>query len=915
MRRPLVGLSAILLSSMLSLTPGALGDPPPKPASDVEAVGTAVLDTNAFWKVRTVRETEELVLPNGEVKHARVDGNVGGYFQKNMDVIEAPESAYKIVEVPNIRLPAETPADWMKPGYDDSAWVRLRLPVLDKSIDREWKLIQLRGMFEVADPDSAGDLTVSLTFRGGAVVYINGEEVGRGYMPQGELTPYTNADAYSPDAYFTAAGHVLFRTDRSEENKPRIDSRIRKFINLVIPPEKLKKGVNVLSVGIHRAPNLAAWYLRHNKGSYTIHDDCVWVAIGLSDIKLIAPPGSSMKANTGLIKGKGFKVWNQSIIQTTFVQDYPDPFSPVNPIKLVGVRGGNFSGQINVGDDEEITGLKVEVTDLKGPATIPASALAVRYGLPDGSWQPLAFDSLEEQPMDEVPIYKEHGGAVQPIWISVRVPRDAKDAPPGDYTGSVTVTAKGVKPVVVPMQLRLIDWALPPVSEYVSRLDIVESPESVAMAYDVDAEHMWGEKHLKLLDKTFTLLAEMGCKTLYITGVRRTHFGNEHALIRWVRGEDGELSPEFSIVEKYLDVATKHLGKVPGVILYCWEPPESQGHAGGAGGASRTYDRPALITVFDPATGKQTARQGPAWGTPEAKVFWKKMTDGIKPILAKRGLESSMLFGLVGDARPTKQAMEDICSGVTDPHWAIHSHLYCDKWPVKDGYPMGFVNALWGIGCQPADPKDGLSFGWSNKLWLSYYPREMSLGSTLVEHRTKLENWMGARTGYTPFISKGTGPRGLGRIGGDFWNVVKNEKGRPVASLAGRYPESAWGQLNLNYCISYLLGKGKNGPVATVRSEAFRESLQEVEARILLEKALFDDEAPTLLGEDLMKRCRSALDDRVRICLHAAGEGQPWFVSSDWSARSELLFTLASEVTKKMGRAPKPNLTMPPKKP
>ena len=31
--------------------------------------------------------------------------------------------------------------------------------------------------------------------------------------------------------------------------------------------------------------------------------------------------------------------------------------------------------------------------------------------------------------------------------------------------------------------------------------------------------------------------------------------------------------------------------------------------------------------------------------------------------------------------------------------------------------------------------------------------------------------------------------------------------------MAGRYPEAYWGQLNLNYCVSYIMGRGKNHPV------------------------------------------------------------------------------------------------------
>ena len=39
------------------------------------------------------------------------------------------------------------------------------------------------------------------------------------------------------------------------------------------------------------------------------------------------------------------------------------------------------------------------------------------------------------------------------------------------------------------------------------------------------------------------------------------------------------LAVQTGILERYLDTAMKHMGRIPGVILLCWEPPYSQGHA------------------------------------------------------------------------------------------------------------------------------------------------------------------------------------------------------------------------------------------------------------------------------------------------------------------------------------------------
>ncbi len=878
----------------------------------------SILDTRSLWRFRTVRETPEVVGPDGAVVHGTAVALEGakGWFSKNPDKGSLPPDKFKVqpVEKSRVRpLPSDTPADWMKPDFDDSAWARARGPVLGNffSEDDEWKLILMRGRFEVTDPGRAGELSLSMAFRGGVVVYLNGEEVHRAFMPKGALSLTTPAEPYPLSAYFTTDGFVLpwgrqttkrELSQRPQDVRDRVASRTRRVEDVKLPGSKLRKGANVLAVSIHRAPATAEFFVSRPKGRTGMHSDLWWTRLGLVSVNLKAQPGSSVIPNVGPATGAGFAVWNHNCAQKVSVRDYPEPLVRLRPVRLSGVRNGTFAGQVVVGDGKPLKGLKAAASDLKGPGIIPASAVRVRYGVADGGGG--RFDSLEDVPPEEVPVNATSGRAVLPLWITVTVPADAKA---GDYEGAVTVSAAGVGPVAVPLQIRVADWSLPPASEYVLCMDFMQSPETVAMAYDVP---LWSEEHLKLLDRTFELLGAMANKTLFVTCIRRTHMGNEHAMVRWVRDE-GELRPDFTIVEKYLDVAMKHMGKIPGVILYCWEPPESQGHAGGAGTARRVYDKPILYTLYDPESKECSPREGPAWGTPEAREFWKKLTDGIQPVLEKRGLKGSMLFGLIGDARPTKQAMDDICNGVPGARWAVHSHYRVETW---QGHRMGMAIALWGLGYTPEDPEKGYSFGWSNPQWLSYYPREMSLGSTLTEYRSKAEAYIGARRG-KEFISKGAGPRGLGRLGADFWEVLKDSRGRPRGTLAGRYPEAAWGQLNLNFGVPRVLGMGRKGPIPTVRSESFREAAQEIEARAYVEKALLDRGATELLGEELTKRCREALDDRIRFANRCAvyrggGEGEIWYIGSGWRERAELLFGLAAEVKARYGgKDPVPDLS------
>ena len=597
--------------------------------------------------------------------------------------------------------------------------------------------------------------------------------------------------------------------------------------------------------------------------------------------------------------GEGLSVYGASTTEYVLPDAFKPAGKPGEAVRMVVVRSGIHAAQLVVCSGAPIKGLKAVPGDLKGPGTIPGSAVKVAYGVADG--EPLKqgafFDSLESEPPAEVAAGKS-GQAVQSVWLKLYVPADAK---PGDYSGKVKVSAEGGS-AEVPLEVKVFDWVMPDPKTWSAHFDAIQSPESVAMAYDVEP---WSDKHLALLDKTFAILGEMGQKTLYVTVVRRTHFGNENAVVRWTKDDKGELHPDFTNAEKYLDVATRHLGKIPGVIFYCWEPVESMGHAGGAGTAGRTTDRVMQYTLWDPKTGEQKKRTGPAWGSPESKELWKRFNEGLKPVLEKRGLTGSKLFGLIGDCRPTKLTMDDICTGAENPRWAVHSHFYCPEW---QGHKIGMAIALWGIHMNICDPKQGRGFGWNTDFWLSYYPREFAMNSPLIEHRFKMEMWMGAlslfelgQSGRSRFAC------GLGRIGCDFCKVVKDDRGRVRATLAGYYPESYWGQLNLNYCISSILGRGKDGAVPTVRSEAFREGSQDEEARIFVEKAVELEQYRAKLGEDMANRLRELLDERIRMVNRWGGAGKDQKTGQLADAKLDLLesngklYAAAEEVARKLG--------------
>ena len=168
--------------------------------------------------------------------------------------------------------------------------------------------------------------------------------------------------------------------------------------------------------------------------------------------------------------------------------------------------------------------------------------------------------------------------------------------------------------------------------------------------------------------------------------------------------------------------------------------------------------------------------------------------------------------------------------------------------------------------------------------------------------------------------------RGNGRLGADYWKALRNDKGRRMGRSHDRYPESTWRNL---FIPEALLAPGPDGPAATDEMEAYREGVQECEARIAIERALGDEAIVARLGAELVRRCETYLENRhltmwlslsdLQLFYNYPGAtwgpsymasswrggsnvgGSHWFLASGYQQRTLELFTLAGEVEKKLG--------------
>ncbi|MBN2581459.1 MAG: hypothetical protein JXL80_00215 [Planctomycetes bacterium] len=558
-------------------------------------------------------------------------------------------------------------------------------------------------------------------------------------------------------------------------------------------------------------------------------------------------------------KGAAVKVWASDIISH---DTSPPDSKAARPVTIVGARNGTFSGKVLVESGSAIKGLVAAVGPISGPGgDIPPANVQVRYGAP---WDTKGWPGPDESPdilMESAPdVAPEKGRAILPVWVTVRVPRDAKA---GTYRGEVTVRPQGAPAVKVPLELDVQDWMLPDTQDYRTWMDFVQSPDTLAMEYKVP---LWSAKHWELIGRSFRLLSGTGARTVYVPLICRTNLGNEQSMVRWIRKGQDKYEYDFSIMEKYLDSAEKNLGKPELVVLQVWDICLSHDSlkrglwGDNMGGKDTREARTELlnkgprVTLVGSGSKESDMAFLPRYEDPASEALWRPLMDELRKRMDKRGLGKSMMLGLMPDLWPNKEEVT-FWKGISgDMSWVIHGHagVTSDAAPgnkrlhkVADiGYAAFIYNMVFNV-----NPDKGRMYGWQGPALISNYPRGGGLWAAPVHVRE------------FPGLNITGGQRGVGRISADLWPAIRDKRGKRVGAAYGRYPENNWRNLDISGSI---LAPGPDGPLSTARMENLREGVQACEARIFLESALLDPARKAKLGEDLAARCQTALDEHHR---------------------------------------------------
>ena len=885
--------AAALVSASLSAARAA--EPVTAPAPGAQ--GTVVLGDDSYQRVFLVFKTPVAVTTSG---------------QTNTPLDRALKEPKPYASF----LSALPPANWTSPEFNDVSWERWRAPVEvgpanekhalpGRHIATANAMICLRGRFVVEDPARCRGVKLALEYVGGAVVYVNGQEVTRSNLPAGPLTEDTLADKYPDDLYCEPNGMFL-QDSLILKNPAAFARRYRKLAGIEIPARLLKKGTNVLALELHRAPiNEAVLDAKPTPMASMGGLRGIWAYVGLKGLQLTAAADDAIVAVAG--RPRGVQLWNCTPFDTITAFDYGDG-GEVLPVTIASPRNGVFSGRLVVSSDQPIRNLQVTAVDLvaEGGAKIPAAAVRVRCAeaaVPAKCWAPThRFDGLLDAIPAEIPVVKvtparepyprnygvykycpegpilisrnnQSGGAAAPLWLTVRVPRDAK---PGTYRGTVSVSADGLKPMRVPLQVVVSAWVMPDPANFRIQNFAYLSEDAVARYYGVP---LWSDKHFELMGKSMALMAEVNSRqalanlTINFYGGNKGAIdcSNEQTLIRWIKQADGTYKHDYALFDKYLDFVAKTIGKPSLLRLNCWgESIIKDGVLlpGGPGDAGKGITLP--VSLLDPATGKVEPLPTPISGTPEHLAFWKPVLEEVRRKIEARGWWDVTAMGWNSYCYPPVPPVVENCRKIwPDGVWAYTAHngTMGAKFPAMEKgvtMPVRFSDCVWTRG-QPAPRGYRALFKPRPTVWCYTFRTDLRDWSDLLMPRTVPEEEILC------------GHDGVSDFGADLF-PQKGDRGRFYCLGNGR------GTGGPDDSTRALLAPGPDGAIATERFEMLREGVELAEAILFVQRALDDKK----ISGDLEQRANRLLDERDEAFLRHWSTGR--------FERDRKLLDLAGEV-------------------
>ncbi len=684
-------------------------------------------------------------------------------------------------------------AGWAAPDFDDSRWPREAAPPVGGygyENAREIALVCGRTRFGVSDPDAVEPLTLRLTYRGGAVVYLNGKEIARGDLPAGAITPETLARDYTAADMTDSEGRPLRGTSRGR--LPRgaegadYEKRFR-TLTATLPASLLRKGTNVLAVEVHRAALPAG-------------TDPLWGTAGIVGISLTAPTGRGLTPNPG--PQPPVLVWNADTLERVGKDvAQGDPLEPLRPVRLATPRKGVSSGQVVVsaaaGTDLYRTKATLGTLTSEGGATLDPKHVEIRYATTGGS-----VPQLLARPVA--------GAATVPIYLTARVPADAD---PGIYRGTLAITGipRGAE---VPVELTVYGWTLPDLADYDTSVSLLHCPESSMRRYDVP---LWSDRHFALVEESMRLMGYAGNTLLSVPLLAEDVFGDQSLIV--FRKAGGTYVPDFTYAKRYLELYDKHATPPRHLAVQIWNYHVSARGFGRDGGKKKWIAETIKVRVID--GDRLVLTEIPTYGRPGTEATWWAVAEGMRKLVKHLGwTETHLLWGTGGDNLPNEETITFFKRVSPDFMWRVVTH--------------GGSISRWK---EHRVQVGGLVVGYANLVRRNYNRRRLWPEAPLDS--LKRDGVTSCPVDYlsmAPLARVAANYSGTGYLSFDGWGWESDDK-RSRGPVTRYVPFG-----NIHTSGSPFVAPGPDGAAPSPQLESFREGLQMTEAALQLRAAVTNPE-------------------------------------------------------------------------
>lgn len=165
-------------------------------------------------------------------------------------------------------------------------------------------------------------------------------------------------------------------------------------------------------------------------------------------------------------------------------------------------------------------------------------------------------------PLMEMDTVRVAAYTAQPIWITIKIPKDAKA---GNYFGLITIDTKEYDAVDIPVNLEIEDIELPDPVNYKFNLDLWINPSSIAEHYEL--EH-WSDEHWRLIKTYLEDYADKGGKNIATTithepwhkpwlgdATRSQIEYGYRSMVAWTNTKENQWKFDYSVFDTYVSLA------------------------------------------------------------------------------------------------------------------------------------------------------------------------------------------------------------------------------------------------------------------------------------------------------------------------------------------------------------------------